>query len=65
MSIVIENQERIKTLKDACQYDDETIGCYTSNFGIPHICSGIHNCGCKSLAKCQAMLKFENVGVRA
>lgn len=59
MSNLIENEERIKTLKNACQYDDETIGCYVSNYGLRYACGGMHNSGCKSLARCQAMNKFE------
>lgn len=64
MSNLIENDERIKILKNACQYDDETIGCYISNFGLRYACSGMHNSGCKNLARCQAMKKFETQTVR-
>lgn len=49
----------VNFFKERTCFDEVVIGCYLSNYGNRHICSGCQSCGCKSLKKCEAMKELE------
>lgn len=50
---------RLDFFKSKTVYSDEVIGCYLSLYGDRRLCSGMQNCGCKSLKQCETMHNLE------
>ena len=52
-------EEKIKSLCKRTGFDEITVGCFLSNFGVKNVCAGVSKNSCKDLEKCRVLLKIE------
>ena len=55
------DEEVIQSLKKKTGFDENTIGCFLANYGIPYVCSAVHPvCYCKKSTKCETLRGMMN-----
>lgn len=55
------DESKITIMKNKTGFDEDTIGCYLSNYNDRNVCGRFCNTGCSSLVKCQTLKKIEEM----
>lgn len=57
-------EEKIKEIQQQTGFDEDVIGCFLSNYKIPHVCPVVTGKWCKGYTTCQNLEKVGNTYVK-